>query len=292
MALTHFAPTLWAAALYRALDEASVYRMLVNRSYEADARTGAKTINIQSIDNDVNVGNYTIGTDITDPQVMDSGQRQLVMDQQVYFNVKVDDIRRVQSNSDIMGEVVRKAAVAMAQTVDTFLSATRMGAAVVEGNKVQPTFTIPTTTAHYATLGGVLIDSLLDVLQKMEEANIDDMTPKWAVVSPKWARGLREWFKTNSNDMYLPSTQEMMLRTGMLGTLAGMTLYRSNRTEQVQSFDSVLCGTNAATTHATQIDSIETIRMEKQFADMVRGLMVYGALVIDTNQLFRIEKKA
>ena len=58
MALTHFAPTLWASMLYRALDEASVFRMLVNRSYEADARTGAKTINIQSIDNDVNVGNY------------------------------------------------------------------------------------------------------------------------------------------------------------------------------------------------------------------------------------------
>ena len=48
---------------------------------------------------------------------------------------------------------------------------------------------------------------------------------------------------------------------------------------------SVMAGTNAAISMATQIIKTESLRLEKDFSDAVRGLLVYGSLVVQPKAL-------
>ena len=232
---------------------------------------------------------------------MDSGQRQLVLDQQHLLEcIKVDDIRSAFNPTAILlGEIVRKAAVALAKTqsirscpqpewVRLWWPAIRFSQQFTMYQRRRRTYA--------SGWRPVLIDSLLEILQKMEEANIDDMTPKWAVLSARSGHAsLREWFKTNSNDMYLPSTQEMMLRTGTLGTLAGMTLYRSNRTAAGGNRSIPCCV--APTPHAQHAAQIDQHRINSH-GKAVRhpwcaDCWSHGALwFLTPNQLFRVETQS
>lgn len=51
---------------------------------------------------------------------------------------------------------------------------------------------------------------------------------------------------------------------------------------------SILAGTNAAVTFAQQVSKVEAMRMQTDFADMVRGLDLYGAKVIRPECLTKI----
>ena len=45
MALTHFAPTVWSARLFQALEKQSIFLGLCNRNWEADASGASQSQN-------------------------------------------------------------------------------------------------------------------------------------------------------------------------------------------------------------------------------------------------------
>ncbi len=70
----------------------------------------------------------------------------------------------------------------------------------------------------------------------------------------------------------------------MIGQAAGLTLHKSNNlpdgslsTNNTSKL--ILAGSTYATTLAEQVRSVEAYRVEKKFADGVKGLHVYGAKV-------------
>ena len=72
-----------------------------------------------------------------------------------------------------------------------------------------------------------------------------------------------------------------------MGSAAGFQIYESNNLLTVKSTNttSVMAGTNAAISLAVQILKTESLRLEKDFADAVRGLLVYGSLVVQPKAL-------
>ena len=291
MALTNFAPEVWAARILMTLEEESVYESLLNRNYEGDA-AGAKTVRINTVSSDITVVDYTKNTDLTAPQLPDDTQQLLNIDQQKAFHVYLDDIDRVQSNSNLMGEYARKAGIAIAQTKDTFASTT-LNAGVPAGNQI--TVTAPETggtqtETQQTTTGTNMFQALVNVLEKVEEANISASATKWMVMSPYWNKIARKWFLANPTQLFVPATAEEMLRSGSIGSFYGFEMRVSNRTPQVQSQDAILIGTSDACTYADQIQEIEAMRHNLRFGDVLRGLYVYGAKVTDDTQLFRVAK--
>ena len=124
MAVNHFNPTVWSARLFQALEKQSIFIGLCNRDWEADA-SGAETVKINTITDDITVTTYSKNTDFAAvPQVMTSGEQELDLDQQKYFNVYLDDIDRIQSKPDLMDEYLRKAAIAIAKVVDSYIYTT------------------------------------------------------------------------------------------------------------------------------------------------------------------------
>jgi hypothetical protein len=83
-----------------------------------------------------------------------------------------------------------------------------------------------------------------------------------------------------------------VLRNGRLGMIDRFTIYSSNLlptsvTDGVGGNDAdgatyVYAGHRNALTFASQMTNLETLRSERTFGNLMRGLQVYGYKVIDT----------
>lgn len=69
-----------------------------------------------------------------------------------------------------------------------------------------------------------------------------------------------------------------------------MTVVKSNNVpaDTAKKTQSIIAGNNMATTFAQQISKVEAMRMEKRFADMVRGLDLYAGKVVRPECLAKV----
>jgi hypothetical protein len=96
---------------------------------------------------------------------------------------------------------------------------------------------------------------------------------------------------------YLSGDSVSMLRNGRLGMVDRFTLYISNllpnNTSDSTNFASgeqpIYAGHAHSLTFASQISKVETLRSELTFAQILRGLQVYGYSVIDGKALVQAQ---
>jgi N4-gp56 family major capsid protein len=284
MAVTNFIPTLWTARLLVALRKASVATALVNRDYEGEIRQGGDTVKITSV-NDLTIGDYSVNTDITIETLTDA-TRSLVIDQQKYFAFQLDDVDAAQAKSGgaLLAQATDNGAFQLKDTADAFLFST-MNAAVI----ADTTNDLSTTVV---TADGAAYEAIVDLGVALDESNVPS-DGRWVVVPPKF-HGLLlkdQRFVSAGDDMAAATRAN-----GRIGEAAGFQVYKSNNLPAATgaevtagAVDKVaLAGYSGATTFAEQIVNMEADRMEKRFADLVKGLHVYGAKVTRAAALARI----
>lgn len=266
----NFIPTVWSARLLANLEKALVYSQpgVVNKDYEGEIKGSGISVKIASL-GDVSVNDYTRNTDLGDPEELTDAEQTMVIDQAKYFNFQIDDVDRAQARINYLDEAMRRAAYKLRDGQDAYV-ATIMDAAVPAANKIGSVTTpiIPTKADAY--------EYLVDLSVKLDEANCPQ-EGRWVVV-PAWFQGL-----LLKDDRFVKSgtaSGDATLRNGQVGEAAGFTVYKSNNVPNTTGTKyKILAGHPMATTVAEQIVSIEKYRMEKRFADAVKGLHVYGAKV-------------
>lgn len=266
----NFIPTVWSARLLANLEKALVYSQpgVVNKDYEGEIKGSGISVKIASL-GDVSVNDYTRNTDLGNPEELTDAEQTMVIDQAKYFNFQIDDVDRAQARIDYLDEAMRRAAYKLRDGQDAYV-ATIMDAAVPAANKIGSVTTpkIPTKADAY--------EYLVDLSVKLDEANCPQ-EGRWVVV-PAWFQGL-----LLKDDRFVKSgtaSGDATLRNGQVGEAAGFTVFKSNNVPNTTGTKyKILAGHAMATTVAEQIVSIEKYRMEKRFADAVKGLHVYGAKV-------------
>jgi hypothetical protein len=269
MAIDAFKPEVWSAELLVALEKALVYAApgVVNRDYEGDIAEYGDTVHITSLA-DPTIGDYTPHTDITIEEVDDSGQT-LLIDQSKYFAFEVDDIekRQARSGGAMLTEQARKAAYKLRDVADQFVAGL-MGTNVDAGNAI-PEATLATPAAAYETL--VDLGVLLDESDVPTEG-------RFVVITPKF-HGLLQ-----KDDRFVAAGDESGAATranGYIGMAAGFSVRKSNNAPGGATTGSLqIAGSDMATTYAEQIAKTEAARKEKGFADIVKGLHLYGSRVV------------
>lgn len=272
MAVTAFIPQLWSARLLAHLDAAHVYANLVNRDYEGEIRNYGDTVKIQQI-GDITVGDYTKNTDISDPQQLSGTSQSLVIDQGKFFNFQIDDVDNAQTNPKLMDEAMMRSAYALADVTDKFIAGKYTDVPVANQVGNDTTSIVVTKTNVY--------DQFVALGQKLDEANVPRMG-RWTVISP-WIYAL-----LLQNDLFVHATQkgDDVIANGEVGSVAGFTVYNSNNVPNTAGAKyKILAGTNAGISYAEQVVKTEAYRMEKRFADAVKGLHVYGAKTVQPNCL-------
>ena len=116
------------------------------------------------------------------------------------------------------------------------------------------------------------------------------------MVNAAFVEGLERWaLDKNSTGVYLPATSESVLRNGFAGTLVGYDLFVTSDPQSVRITANndawrVFIGQgNEAVTMARQINTIERYRSHQAFADVVRGLTVYGAKAVHPDRVFYLD---
>lgn len=271
MAFSNFIPEIWSARLLEHLDKVHVYAGLLNRDYEGEIRAFGDTVHINQI-GAITVKPYT-GADIDSPEELDGAQTDLKIDQANYFNFQIKDIDNAQSNPKLMDDAMQRASYGMNDTVDQYLAGLlAAGASGKVGTDTTPI--VPTAANAY--------DYLVDLGTALSEENVP-MLGRWVVVPP-WFHGLLlkdDRFVGNGTDFNAAA-----LQGGLVGAAAGFAIHVSNNVPNTSGAKyKIIGGTNAGGSYAEQLIEMEAYRPEKNFADAVKGLHVYGAKVIQPEAL-------
>lgn len=283
MAVTTFIPELWSARLLYALEKAHVATNLVNRNYEGEISNHGDTVHINTI-GAITVKSYTKNTDIADPEVLSTTDQTLVIDQSKYFNFQVDDVDKVQAAGELVDTAMGRAAYALADVSDAYLLGV-IAAGAAAGN------TIGSAAAPVALTASNVYENIVKLKTKLDKANVPN-TGRTIVVPPDVHSLLL------LDDRFAKSTatagQEALIN-GLVGRIAGFDVYMSNNVKTGIGTDTgktpyfeITAQITDATTYAEQIIKTEAYRMEKRFADAVKGLHVYGAKVTDGTKIAKI----
>lgn len=271
MAVTNFVPDLWSANLLVALRKNHVGAAICNRDYEGEIKRQGDSVKITSV-NRPTIGTYTPHTDITVEDI-DDATRSLVVDQAKYFAFELDDVERAQAvdGAGLMAQATSEAGYGLKDVLDAYVLTTLAAgvSASAPDNSVAEA-TISSASAAY--------DRLVDMAVLLDNSNVPE-EGRWAVITPAF----HGWLLKDSRFVGSGDAPGAATRAnGRVGEAAGLQIFKSNNLPDgpgAGAGKNLLAGYRGAATLAEQIVSVEAARMEKRFADMVKGLHVYGLKV-------------
>jgi hypothetical protein len=294
-----FIPEIWSGKLLEKFYAATVLAAIANTDYEGEIKNKGDTVHIRTRPTIV-IEDYEANEDLT-IQRPSSNMIDLSIDKAKYFNLALDDVMEVQSDLDQMSMWAEDASEQMKIAVDTdvlsYLGTTTDIASVNRGNTAgaksanillgTPAAPVYINKAAEGTGAGndasndkSVLDFIVDAGQVLDESNIPE-TGRWMVI-PAWMSAMIK--KSDLKDASLAGDGTSILRNGRLGMIDRFTLYLSNLLPTLDSAvdtTSILFGTSAALTFAAQFTKMETIRSERSFSNLVRGLQVYGFRVVN-----------
>ena len=279
MAITNFQRSVWSARIVSLLYRRSVYLGMSNRDYEADV-PGAKEVKIGSV-GDVSVNDYD-GTDITIQALTDS-QKTLPLDQKKYFAFNLDDVERAQSSAPIMEAAVSNATQSMAVEIDDYLQDIFDDAAGAR------TFTDTTTFATMTEVDKIMIG--IEGMKNIILGQDHTLAPgdlRCAIPPQIWNR----WERVLTAAGY--DFGDDTLENGFGGRVAGINFFVTtaiNKSNSDANWDCPVTVRRQPVTTAVQLQEIEAMRMEKKFADLIRGLYIFGSLVVRPDSLYLLKLK-
>lgn len=219
MAVTHFQPEVWAANLLVTLNKSLVFGSdaVVNRDYEGDISQFGDTVHITSIA-DPTISDYTKDTDLSSPQALTDSEQLLTIDQAKSFNFQIDDIDKAQVRNDgaLMSEATRRAAYGLRDKADQRIASIMALGATNALGRVDGT----TATNVYDNL-------VVPASVKLDEANVPEEM-RWLILSPA------AYGKLQLDSRFIKQNESgtNALHSGLVGSAAGFTIYKSNNAAQ------------------------------------------------------------
>ena len=269
-----FIPQLWSKKLNQMLEKNCVMMQCVNRNWEGEIKQQGDTVKIIT-PADVTVS--TLTSDNIEYASLAPKSQDLKIDQKKFFAFKIDDVAKVQSNTDIMEAHLTNAKKAIEEVQDAYLLAKHTD--VTEDN------TVGSEASPIVLNKSTIYESFVQLSLALK--NSDAVYP-----------GVRPWVVINPNiEAYLLQSPEFInaykvadetLREGAIGRIAGMDVLVSTNLTDVDSKYYILAGTNDAITFASQLAKIESLRDKDSFSDLVRGLYLYGAKTVQPKALAKM----
>lgn len=269
-----FIPEIWSQKLNYMLTKECVMLQCVNRNWEGEIKNqGDKVKIIQPADVTIS----TLGTDTLEYKELAPTSMDLVIDQKKFFAFKINDVAQVQANTDIMEAHLRNAKKAIEEVQDAYLLSLHKD--VTEANTVGSETSA--VTLDKTTIYSKFVE--LALCLKNSDAVSAGVRP-WVVINPT----VESYLLQSSEFISAHNVADKTLREGAIGRIAGMDVLVSTNLTDVSGKYYVLAGTNEAITFASQLAKIESLRDQSSFSDLVRGLYLYGAKVVQPNALAKM----
>jgi len=291
-----FIPEIWSGKLIEKFYASTVLSAISNTDYQGEITNQGDKVKIRTKPT-ITIRDYRADGDLA----IDRPEGSIVelnIDQGKYFNLILDDVMEVQSDLNLLSMWSDDASEQFKITVDTAVllgllggaAAANRGAsagAISGGINLGATTTPLAATAAAAASKVDILSIILRLGQALDEQNIPE-TGRWLIM-PTWAATLIK--QSELRQAYLSGDSISMLRNGRLGMVDRFTIYSSNLlpkgavTGLAAGEYVIYAGHSHGLTFASQFTKLETIRSERTFGTLLRGLQVYGYKVIDSKAI-------
>ena len=279
-----FIPEIWSGKLIEKFYAATVLSAIANTDYEGEIKNMGDTVHIRTKPT-ITIRDYQVNQDLL-VERPSSNIIDLTIDFAKYFNEALDDVMEVQSDINMLSLWSDDAAEQMKIVIDTGVL-TLIDPGVNSANKgttagkISLNINLGASGAPIAITPLNVLDSIVDLGTCLDEQNIPE-TGRWLVIPPWMAAQIK---KSDLRNASISGDGVSLMRNGRLGMIDRFTLYSSNllptATEGATNAFRIFAGHPHGLTFASQITKMETMRSERSFSTLLRGLQVYGAKVLD-----------
>lgn len=293
-----FIPAIWSGKLIEKFYDATVLAAIANTDYEGEIRSKGDKVIIRTKPT-ITINDYEADQELS-VERPSSTHVELQIDQGKYFNTVLDDVMEIQSDLNMMSMWADDASEQMKITIDTDVLGFLLGKAAaansgatagrISGNIDLGATTAPLTVVPRGAVVGTSVDPV-DLLvaygQVLDEQNIPE-TGRWVIV-PAWLAAMIK--KSELRDASLTGDGTSILRNGRLGMVDRFTIYVSNLLPAgvagglAAGEYAVYAGHSHGLTFASQMTKVETLRSERTFGTLLRGLQVFGRQVTDNTAI-------
>ncbi len=276
-----FIPEFWASMVLDFARKNLVYAQpnVVNNKWSGEISQRGDTVHIIGV-GDVDIIDYTDGTDMADASAPTDAETLLEITEDKAFRFLITDKQKKQAAGEFMSPMMQKAGYRMKDAIDQFVASlyTDASSANLVGSDASPK--TPVTTAGDASN---IFNLMVDCGRKLSDSLVPT-NGRWMIIPPAMeALVVKELHQSGSSAPALGTSATM---TGRIGNLAGFDILVSHNVPNTSGTKyKVMFGTSEAIGFADQMGIVETIRHQKQFADIVRGHNLYGAKVVQPDYL-------
>jgi len=294
-----FTPAIFSQKVLKKFRKIAVAHQITNNDYAGEIANYGDTVHIIS-EPDVQVSTYVRGQQVTPTDLIDVDQL-LQVDQGNYFSFKVDDIEKAQSHINWESLAADRAAYKLNDAFDSNVLSyinTNSTTSTLGSTGTPTVVALSPSSGQFSPLG--LMNRAARTLRE-QNVPMDDL---WCVAPPSFWELLED---ENSKLMAvnIMGDAASQIRPGIFdgrvveGKIRGFDCYLSNNLPIGSSgnatagtgsnyWTSILFGHKSAAATATQIVKTESFRDPDSFADVVRGLNVFGRKVLRPEALYNV----
>ena len=273
-------PAIYSQKVQKFFRTASVVEDITNTDYAGEIENYGDTVNIIK-EPTISVSSYTRGAQINIQNLADD-QLQLVVDQANAFAFKVDDIEERQTHVNWEALATSSGAYALKDSYDeNVIAAMVSGAGTTVGSDGSGTDTGFGTSETDPT------DILANAAKRLHAADVPTDN-RWFLGTPEFYEQLGQ-ASAKLMDASVTGDGTSPLRNGNVldGLVNGFKLYMTNNfaASSTSNYFKVMFGHMSSTATANAIAKTEVVRDPDSFADIVRGLHVFGRKVLRSEAL-------
>ena len=283
----NFVPTIYSQKVLKFFRRASVVEDITNTDYTGEIENYGDTVNIIN-EPTVTVSSYYRGS-VVNAQTLTDAQTTLTVDQAFAFSFKVDDIEERHSHLNWESIATSSGAYALKKKYDE-----NVLAAMISGASTDSNLGTSGSAVTSMTTGDTVSDKMSLLSKLLDEGDVPAEN-RWLVASPTFYEILGKSASKLMDQSIIDSSKESPLRNGKIvqAPIRGFSVYKTNVFAKAgtsgtdtsepsgSSADYYLLGGHmSSSATASHIAKTEVVRDTESFADIVRGLHVFGRKVL------------
>ena len=260
MAYTKFIPEVWSQQIETDLRKALVIAEDCNTNYEGEIKKMGDTVHILSADRPTITHFNNTAVTLSAPQTVNDNETILAINQVDTFNFKVGDLDAAQAVPGVMSTLTSEATYGLAEAIDSHIAS----GVVQDASAIMADGTAQTITAAN------ILQYIDTNLQKLYEHNVPRTGNIVLDVTP--------WFYMLLKQAYtaLDTDNSKILENGYVGKYGNVKVKMSNNIHTSSGTSMIMLRTDKAVAFAKQKTHIEPYRVELDFADALKGFVLYG----------------
>ena len=265
----NFKPMFWSKYCQTELKKDLILANWCDYQFEGELKLGSRLKIVGVVR--PKIQKYVPGKDLEIESLGDNSQY-LDITESDAFAFEVDDVDKAQSMKGYLETQFDESKIALAESADAFVGMQAKGA---NSNMMSESTDISTLTSFLAPIN--------EAHKMLYKNNVSQKTELAADLNPEHIIGLR----TELAELFTDNVE--FVKRGALGKYANTYLRMSNNLYNDGTDDYEMVRTKKAIAFAGQIDKVESSRKEKGFADIIKGLHVYGAKLVRPKELYVIK---